>query len=239
MVVSPDVRRTARLIAIGALGGFVTGVLTVAIVVWKAEPTDTWLRAGARFLAQRQLATGRLEGPVDDDAPVLETRVGTAGERDGPRPTPSISPPPGADLEDRDLAMPVEGLTADRLVRSFDEARGARRHEAIDILAPMGTPVKAVENGRIARLFNSKAGGITIYQFDPGERYCYYYAHLDRYTSGLREGQTVRRGQTIGYVGSTGNASANAPHLHFGIFRLTSERKWWKGEPINPYPVLK
>jgi peptidoglycan LD-endopeptidase LytH len=92
----------------------------------------------------------------------------------------------------------------------------------------------------IVKLFNSKGGGgISIYQFDPTGTYCYYYAHLDRYADGLKEGQHVRRGDVIGYVGSTGNASPTAPHLHFSIFRLGPERQWWKGEPINPYPALK
>ena len=100
-------------------------------------------------------------------------------------------------------------------------------------------PVRAVEDGRIAKLFTSEAGGLTIYHFDPSETFAYYYAHLDRYAAGLEEGQRVRRGQVIGYVGSTGNASEDAPHLHFAIFRLTPERQWWKGEPINPYPILK
>jgi peptidoglycan LD-endopeptidase LytH len=88
-------------------------------------------------------------------------------------------------------------------------------------------------------LFNSKAGGLSIYQFDPSEAYCYYYAHLDSYADTIREGAPVKRGDIIGYVGSTGNASADAPHLHFAIFQLTSEKQWWKGEPINPYPILK
>jgi peptidoglycan LD-endopeptidase LytH len=227
-------------VALGAVWGFLAGALAVALVVWKADRSETWLGAGARFLADRQEAVDRWDrGPVDDDAPVLEAKVGTAGTDEGPAPTPSISAPPEAALDDRDLALPVEGLTKDRLVRSFDDSRGARRHEAIDILAPMGTPVKAVENGRIARLFNSKAGGITIYQFDPTERYCYYYAHLQRYADGLRENDTVRKGQVIGYVGVSGNAPKNTPHLHFAIFRLTTEKRWWEGTPVDPYEVLR
>ena len=239
-MLSPDLKRNARLVALGALWGFLAGALSVALVVWKADRSETWLGAGARFLADRQDAVDRWDrGPVDDDAPVLEARVGTAGSEDGPNPTPSISAPPEADLDDRDLALPVEGLTKDRLVRSFGDARGARKHEAIDILAPMGTPVKAVEDGRIARLFNSKAGGITIYQFDPSERYCYYYAHLQRYADGLRENDRVRKGQVIGYVGVTGNAPKDTPHLHFAIFRLTGEKRWWEGTPVDPYDILR
>ena len=147
---------------------------------------------------------------------------------------------PAAELEDRDLLIPVEGVGPDQLTRTFSQRRGSSRiHEAIDILAPMHTPVRAVEGGTIARLFNSKAGGITIYQFDPTDRFCYYYAHLDRYADGLREGQRVNKGQIIGYVGVSGNAPKNTPHLHFAIFRLTEAKRWWEGSPLDPYDVLK
>jgi peptidoglycan LD-endopeptidase LytH len=238
--IPPDLKKNARLVAFGALWGFLVGALSVAAIVWAAAPSETWLGAGARFLIDRQRSVDRWDrGPVDDDAPVLETQVGTAGTKDGPEPAPSISAPPGADLEDRDFEMPVEGIKPEQLVRSFEDARGTRRHEALDILAPTGTPVKAVEGGRIARLFNSKAGGITIYQFDPSERYCYYYAHLDRYADGLRENDVVRKGQVIGYVGVSGNAPKDTPHLHFAIFRLTDEKRWWEGTPIDPYDILR
>ena len=119
------------------------------------------------------------------------------------------------------------------------QPRGGRQHEAIDILAPRNTPVKAVEGGKIARLFFSKAGGITVYQFDPTEQYCYYYAHLERYADGLVEGQELRKGQVIGYVGTPGNAPKDTPHLHFAIFRLTEAKRWWEGTPIDPYDVLR
>ncbi len=143
-------------------------------------------------------------------------------------------------LEDRDLVVPVQGIKPDQLVRTFTDARGSsRKHEAIDILAPIGTPVVAIESGKIARLFNSKAGGITIYQFDPTERFCYYYAHLDRYADGLRENDTVKRGQVIGYVGVSGNAPKDTPHLHFAVFRLTEAKRWWEGTPVDPYDILR
>ena len=106
-------------------------------------------------------------------------------------------------------------------------------------MAPRGTPVLAVDGGRIAKLFLSKPGGTTLYQFDATGRFAYYYAHLDSYAEGLAEGQAVRRGQLLGYVGSTGNASPDAPHLHFGIFRLDAQQRWWTGVPLNPYPYLR
>jgi murein DD-endopeptidase MepM/ murein hydrolase activator NlpD len=141
-------------------------------------------------------------------------------------------------LRGRDLKLPVDGVDRKDLSNTFTDARGSRTHEALDILAPRGTKVLAVEDGRIQKLFTSKAGGLTIYEFDPTQTFAYYYAHLDRYESGLQEGQTVKRGEVLGYVGSTGNASPDAPHLHFAIFRLGPDKQWWKGEPINPYLVL-
>ena len=112
-------------------------------------------------------------------------------------------------------------------------------HEATDILATRGAPVVAVEDGIIQKLFLSKPGGITIYEFDRAGVFCYYYAHLERYARGLAEGMSVKRGDVIGYVGTTGNAPPQTPHLHFAIFKLGPEKQWWKGTAIDPYPVLK
>ena len=159
-----------------------------------------------------------------------------------PRPTATAGPPRDELIapDDRDLTMPVDGVDGDDLRDTFHETRaGTRPHEALDIMAPRGTPVRAVRDGHIEKLFTSVAGGLTIYQFEPTGAYAYYYAHLDRYASGLREGQTVARGELIGYVGSSGNASPDAPHLHFAIFRLGPDRRWWEGLALNPYPLLK
>jgi len=143
-------------------------------------------------------------------------------------------------IEQRMLEMPVKDMRLSDMRDTFDQARqGERRHEATDIVAPRGTPVRAVEDGTIQQLFLSKAGGITIYQFDPSETYCYYYAHLDHYAAGLKNGAHVRKGDLIGYVGTTGNASDTTPHLHFEISIIGKDRKWWGGTPINPYPILR
>ena len=143
-------------------------------------------------------------------------------------------------LRGRNLTLPVTGISAAQLNDTYTQARAAGApHEAIDIMAPNGTPVLAIEDGRIAKLFLSKPGGITLYQFDPGGEYAYYYAHLDRYADGIAEGVSVRKGQVIGYVGSTGNALPEAPHLHFAIFRLGPERQWWRGTPINPFLIWR
>jgi murein DD-endopeptidase MepM/ murein hydrolase activator NlpD len=136
------------------------------------------------------------------------------------------------------LLIPLEGVSAAELRDSFAETHNGHAHEAIDIPAARGTPVHSAVDGTIRKLFLSKQGGITIYQFDQDEVLCYYYAHLDGYAPGLREGLTVKRGDVIGFVGSTGNASPSAPHLHFTIFELGAGKQWWKGKALNPYPAL-
>ena len=178
------------------------------------------------------------------DAPAEPRGLQPGRESDTPVPAAAAGVQNQAALEllrSRNLVFPVEGINPAALQDTFSDTRAlGRTHEAVDIMAPRGTPVLAVDDGTVAKLFNSRGGGgLTIYQFDPSQIFSYYYAHLDGYAPGLREGQAVRRGQTIGYVGSTGNASSDAPHLHFAIFQLTPERKWWQGEPLNPYPVLK
>ena len=146
--------------------------------------------------------------------------------------------PGRAELQGRQLLFPLPEVYRRNLTDSFAERRGGRPHEAVDIIAPRLTEVRAVDDGRIAKLFFSVAGGHTIYHFDPDERYAYYYAHLERYADQLAEGQRIRRGQLLGFVGTSGNAAKDAPHLHFAIFRLGPEKRWWEGEPIDPYPLL-
>jgi murein DD-endopeptidase MepM/ murein hydrolase activator NlpD len=137
------------------------------------------------------------------------------------------------------LLVPVQGMLSSQLVDTFTQSRGeGRLHDAIDIMAPRGTPVLAVADGRVAKLFDSKQGGLTVYQFDREEKLAYYYAHLDRYAPGLAEGRQLKRGEVLGYVGSTGNASEDAPHLHFAVFVLDADKRWWKGTAVNPYPLL-
>ena len=140
-------------------------------------------------------------------------------------------------LESRALVFPVKGHEA-ALRDNFDERRGNSPHEALDIMAPRGTPVVAVDDGKIAKLFKSKPGGLTVYQYDPAEKLAYYYAHLDRYAPDIKQGAKVKRGQVIGYVGSTGNARADAPHLHFTVYALPPGKQWWKGVSINPFEML-
>lgn len=136
------------------------------------------------------------------------------------------------------LTTPIAGLTAQNLHDTFNEGRSGHLHQAIDIMEPRGTPVHAVIDGTIRKLFLSKAGGNTIYEFDNDSRYAYYYAHLDHYAANLYEGMHVAAGDVIGYVGSTGDASPDAPHLHFTVFELGPEKEWWKGKAVNPYAAL-
>jgi peptidoglycan LD-endopeptidase LytH len=216
-----------HLVAAGLLG-FVLGAFVVASLgripaVRERVPLATVISS----------PTGGVDAPTNA---VVETPAPTSG-RSGVIPT---SAPEAMDLASRHLTIPVSGIAADKLVRTYHDARsGGREHEALDILAPRGTPVVAVEDGTVAKLFNSKAGGITVYQFDPGQTYAYYYAHLDRYADGIKEGAELHRGQVIGYVGTTGNAPKDTPHLHFAVFRLTPEKHWWEGTPIDPYDILR
>jgi peptidoglycan LD-endopeptidase LytH len=219
-----------HLVAAGLLG-FVVGAFVVGSLGsmrWRMPDTKN-----ERAAATIKPAGGGIDEPQNA---VVETPAPTSG-RTGVIPT---SAPEAKELASRHLTIPVEGIPPEKLVRSFHDARsGSRVHEALDILAPKGTPVVAVEDGVIAKLFNSKAGGITLYQFDPGKEYAYYYAHLDRYEDGIREGDQLKRGQVIGYVGVTGNAPKDTPHLHFAVFRLTPEKHWWQGTPIDPYDILR
>jgi peptidoglycan LD-endopeptidase LytH len=154
-----------------------------------------------------------------------------------PSPVPSPIPDRRVGLSST-IIVPVAGIPVESLRDSYDQPRsGGRAHHALDIMAPRGTPVLAAVDGTIRKLFTSNAGGLTIYEFDTREERVYYYAHLDRYAL-ISEGMHVNRGEVIGYVGSTGNALAEAPHLHFAIEQLPPTKEWWKGEPMNPYPIL-
>ena len=198
-----------------AATGFLGGVLVMSLP-----------RGGAPAVAERELVA-----PAQTSEPAAAPQAIA---------TPTIGADPLEDLRKRHLALPVQGLTLDDLRDSFDDKRGgSRRHEALDILAPRNTPVLAVDNGTVAKLFLSKPGGNTIYQFDPTSTYAYYYAHLERYADGLKDGDRIERGQVIGYVGTSGNAPPDTPHLHFAIFKLADAKRWWQGVAIDPYPVLK
>jgi murein DD-endopeptidase MepM/ murein hydrolase activator NlpD len=150
--------------------------------------------------------------------------------------------PTDADLGvlQRELSIPVAGVTKAALRDTYDEMRGGtRRHEALDILATRGTAVLSAAPGRVLKLFDSKPGGLMVYAADSSERFILMYGHLDAYQPGLAEGQVLRRGQPLGTVGTTGNAPPTVPHLHFAVARSSDVKQWWKGMPVNPYPLLR
>ncbi len=185
-----------------------------------------WLVGGA-FIVLISVLPGETAAPSGADA------SGRSATASGPG---AAGVSPGAAGS---IIVPVFGIAASQLRDTFDHIRGGGRiHHAIDIMAPHDTRVVAAVDGTIQKLFNSKAGGLTIYQFDRAEERVYYYAHLARYADGMAEGLFVTQGTVIGYVGVTGNAAPNAPHLHFSIGVLPSTKEWWKGVPLNPFPLL-
>lgn len=218
-----------------------TRLLALGVVIGVA---GWWLLASGNDVPEKATAAQVVAAPVAA-APVAESSQPGPGAP-GADPVAPAAPAegsqagPGAAAAPSGLLLPVQGIAAAQLQDTFTDARSQGRvHDAIDILAAEGTPVLAVADGTIEKLFDSERGGLTVYQFEPGGTYCYYYAHLQRYADGLAEKQAVKRGDVIGYVGHTGNASPDAPHLHFEIHRLGPEKQWWKGESLNPYPVLR
>jgi len=152
---------------------------------------------------------------------------------------PVTEPPTSNVVSTVNLIIPVAGVRSDQLIDTFDDARSEGRvHDAIDIPAPAGTPVLAAADGRILKLFQSERGGTTIYQLGPDQKMIFYYAHLSGYAPGLAEGDNVRQGQVIAYVGDTGNAGPGNYHLHFSIAVVSDPKRYWDGTNINPYPLL-
>lgn len=225
--------KTFRLLAVGLVIGVVG--------YWLLGPGPS-SRLGAAEPAKVGSATSSARAALDAPPPPAPATTPVPADTSTTPPAPDAggsTPAPTSGAAGA-LLLPVQGIDADQLQDTFTDARSEGRvHDAIDILAPNGTPVLAVADGTVEKLFDSVRGGLTVYQFEPSGRYCYYYAHLDRYADGLAEKKTIKRGEVIGYVGSTGNASPEAPHLHFEIHVLGPEKQWWKGESINPYPVLK
>ena len=214
--------------------------------------TGWWLHAGGPVRpvrdvkAEPRIAAAPPAAPANAGASVGAAATASIGGGEGPPLTAATSGTASGtaidELRKRNLRLPLDEVRVDSLQGDFDERRskpGAHQHEAADMLAARNTPIHAVDDGTVVRLFLSKAGGQTIYQFDPTSRFCYYYAHLERYASGLAEGQAVKRGDVIGYVGTSGNAPPGTPHLHFAVFVLGPEKNWWQGAAVDPYLVFK
>jgi murein DD-endopeptidase MepM/ murein hydrolase activator NlpD len=165
-----------------------------------------------------------------------------SGPDSAPAPATPVEPQrPALVIGPGGLAIPVAGVRPEQLQDTYTQSRagGARVHNAIDIMAPLGTPVVAAAPGTVEKLFNSQGGGgITAYIRSPDRQWVYYYAHLDAYAPGLREGQAVRQGDPIGTVGFTGNANPAGPHLHFAVHRMAEGEDWHEGTAVNPYPLL-
>ena len=169
--------------------------------------------------------------------------VTVAGDKQtvDPKAGPPVTVAEGVVVGPAGLAIPVAGIRPEQLVDTYTQARagGARSHDAIDIMAPLGTPVVAAAPGKVEKLFFSRGGGgTTAYVRSADGRWTYYYAHLDAYAPGLAEGQQIERGAPVGTVGVSGNANPAGPHLHFAVNRMNPGESWWQGTPINPYPLL-
>lgn len=211
-----------------------------------AQHVDTVVRVDT-FLVRDTLtglgdtiAAGGVTTPATVPAPTAGVTVPAPGPVGAVNPPP-MTPEAMAGLAARRISVPIAGIPAAKLPDTFNESRGggARKHEALDIMSPRNTPVHSVDDGSVIKLFTSKAGGLTVYAADPTGHFIYYYAHLDHYATGLHEGQPLHRGDVIGYVGSTGDASPGAPHLHFAIALSNNVKEWWKGTAVDPTPVLQ
>ena len=200
----------------------------------------TRVRGGPMWTAEQ---TAAMQSDTAHDITDIDTTLtpesapGAATGGTAATPTPAMPTPL---LAKGALIVPVQGVEATALHDTYNEQRGGgtRPHEALDILAPRGTPVLSATGGRVLKLFDSKAGGKMVYAADSSEHFILMYAHLDAYAPGLADGQTLTRGQVIGIVGTTGNAPPNVPHLHFAIARTNNVKEWWKGAPVNPFPIL-
>lgn len=213
---------------------------TRIVVITATVVSAAWIIVGSIYF---DLRPGQPEpAPTAIASTPVKTIDETFAEQQG---APSQDTVPIERPEPREIAqmiVPVLDVSPDELVDTFTDERGTgtRLHEAIDIMAPAGTSVVAAAPGTIERMFRSDAGGNTIYVRSDDGRTIYYYAHLASYAPGLREGQKIRRGQRIGTVGSSGNASPDAPHLHFAIMRTTPDAEWWEpATALNPYPLLR
>lgn len=240
LMAMPEIR-IARMLILLSAGIFITVITVtgaVAVVFWLSGKYTSAPNTPAVSINPQP----SVQAPTPDiinPKPVASQDVISMGT---PQPTPDVTSGPGSEssISFPHLIIPVAGLKPEQLRDTFTESRSqARVHYAIDIMAPRGTAVLAAAEGKIVKLFLSEKGGITIYQTSADQKLVFYYAHLDRYVEGLKEGQMVRQSETIGYVGDTGNAVAGNYHLHFAIWIITDPKRYWDGTNINPYPLLR
>ena len=204
------------------------GAFLIVAGIWRVWQ---WLQPQAAFPTQVQ--------PPVISAPAVPAPTTVAPSKAAEEP--STQPMTEAELPAGvKLMIPVEGIKPEQLRDTFNDARSAgRTHNAIDIMAAGGTPVLATADGEVVRLFNSEAGGITLYQLNQARNVVFYYAHLERYADGLLVGRQVKQGEVIAYVGDTGNAGAGNYHLHFAVWLTDDPKRFWDGTNLNPYELLK
>ena len=227
-------------------------VLLIAAVVFAAVAALVWYLSVAYWtqpVAPLAAPRGDAEAGASPRASATPAPTATPGLTPSPSPSPAqqgqaapdgAAPTTTAQAPAGRLLIPVAGVRPEQLQDTFKESRSEGRvHDAIDIMAPRDTPVLAAASGRIIKLFNSQRGGITLYQLDDDNTTVYYYAHLERYAEGIKEGHYARRGDVIGYVGDSGNATPGNTHLHFQVYRIKDPKHFWTGENLNPYTLLK
>jgi murein DD-endopeptidase MepM/ murein hydrolase activator NlpD len=202
-------------------------------IIWILVIGLVWLALTQRPLPEQTVQT-QIVTPIETPTPAPAARP-------EPAPSPTTETSLTANFVGQvELIIPVAGVRSDQLLDTFDDARSeGRLHDAIDIMAPAGTAVLAATAGKIVKLSQSDRGGTTIYQLSADERTVYYYAHLQSYAAGLAEGNVVRQGDVIAYVGDTGNAGVGNYHLHFSMAAVSDPKRYWEGTNINPYPLLR
>ncbi len=217
---------------------FLLGALVGANAMYYAMTHDI----GSRLGLQPAPSSDRVETPIPighGSVPPPSAPPASATTSTEPALAPPVVRSAGGAMSPGQLLVPVQGITPEQLVDTFTDSRSeGRSHDAIDIMAPHGTPVLAVADGPIEKLFTSKQGGLTLYQFNRERTHAYYYAHLQGYADGIVEQRELKRGEVLGYVGVTGNSNPDGPHLHFAIFELGPEKQWWKGTAVNPFGPL-
>jgi murein DD-endopeptidase MepM/ murein hydrolase activator NlpD len=198
-----------------------------------------WMMTTSRFLSMIALVAGSATACA---RPVLYYPTPESASRsaaDVADASPSVASASDEYLRTRRIVLPVAGADMSKVEDSFSEPRdGGRVHRAIDILAPRGTPILSADDGKILRMTTSNLGGISMYTVDPDSRLVYYYAHMDHYHDAMSPGRAIAKGDTLGYVGTTGNAPKDTPHLHFQVMRWPADGKYWNGDPIDPFEAL-
>ena len=221
---------------------FLLAALAVFVGGCRLEPTEPPNATSQDTLAAQ--ADGaqtpvrpRAAEPIPDPPVAAGDTMRVTTDRAG-APTPPIPDTPSVAASG--WVVPVLGVQPRDLVNTFEDARSeGRTHNAIDILAPRGTPVIAATPGTVKRLFTSDKGGLTVYVLGDDERTVSYYAHLDAYAPGLAQDQRLARGDAIGTVGDSGNAAPGNTHLHFAVWTVAPGASFWDGEPVNPYGLLR